>query len=298
MRISAIVLDKQSLSVAAPSTALQLAEHISLLSSRSDTRRRESLGYLANLISARPTGSPPQLVVAILPKLAPLILDRSNSVRAQVVKLFHVLAKNEGSGQVYQLLPYIRSGILHLAADIRDSSLDMLAWALDDRRGDDLVTCAGGWFQTMKAFLLMLGWAKETQSSGWSSSGRSRVEGRELAKALKVLTMLLHAGLAEIPREKPPSKWGWPYWQSEPHMLPSRSNAYAHLNLFGPPLDEENCEYGDREERQKVFHRRFQAEMEKALETSVRQGGEVGRCASAAQKNIAIGMTDFEEAEW
>ena len=77
-------------------------------------------------------------------------------------------------------------------------------------------------------------------------------------------------------------------------MLPNRSNAFAHLNLFGPPRDEESEMYLEREGRQRIFHKRFHAILSSGVEAAKRGGGEVGRAAAGVAKAIVEGMEGFE----
>ena len=72
----AIVVNKQSLNTSAPSATAQFDHHLSLLTSRSDSQRRESLSYLTSAISG--SQKLPQPVSLLLPKLLPLTLDASN----------------------------------------------------------------------------------------------------------------------------------------------------------------------------------------------------------------------------
>ena len=77
-------------------------------------------------------------------------------------------------------------------------------------------------------------------------------------------------------------------------MLPKRSNAFAHLNLFGPPRDEESEMYVECEERQRIFQKRFNAVVASGVEGAKREGGEVGRAAAGVAKALAEGMEGFE----
>jgi len=87
-RSKAIVINQQSLKTDAPSSSTQFSHHISLLSSKSDVQRRESLAHLTTAIASRPVDVPlPQPVSLILPSVLPLFLDGSNAVRSQLLKL-------------------------------------------------------------------------------------------------------------------------------------------------------------------------------------------------------------------
>lgn len=293
-RSLAIVLNQQSLATSAPSTTLQFNHHLSLLTHKSDTQRRDSLSFLTTTISARPVNIPlPQPVSVILPALLPLILDGSNSVRRQLIRLLQSLPVGEVEDHVEELLLYVRAGMTHLAADIRVTAIEILDWLLEVA-GQETVSCAGGWVKTLKCFLALLGWQNEDGVARWSSNkvsfGRAGSEGKALVKNLAVLASFVKAGLlpiSETVEEDPVSSF--PLWGAHYHTLPKRSDCYAHLNLFGPPREEENEMYEDREERQRIFHTRFQASVERGLEASRKEGGEVGRAAAVLARAVIEG---------
>ena len=291
---------------------MQFSHHLSLLSSRSSSQRRDSLAYLTTAITSRPVNAPlPQPVSVLLPKIYPLILDGSSSIRSQVIKYLGTLPSREIGSHIGQTLLYIRAGLTHLAADIRSSATDLLLWAIETCPSE-LVSCAGGWVKTLKCLLTVLNWhaASLTPDTGavaginaWSSSRAPTIakqgsEGKLSIKMLNVLAALLRAG---IKREHGADvdamcseKWPFPLCLVEAHMLPERSNAFAHLNLFGPPRDEESEMYIDREERQRIFQKRFHATVSRGVEAAKREGGEVGRAAAGVAKILAEGMEGFE----
>lgn len=218
-------------------------------------------------------------------------------MRTQLVKLLRSLRPNEVEGQVEKMLPYIRAGMTHLAADIRRSSLDIIHWALD-ADPDDFVSSPGGWVKTVKYFLIMLGWSTEAKTPGWSSTQSSGAGAQDanLVKCLTALSSFLEAGLvpSEADLAPAPSRWTFPLLDVHRHMLPQRPNAFRSLNLFGPPRDEESEGYEDRGARQRIFADRFQSTLEERLRDTKRQGGEVGRAAARAEKVVVEGMSDFE----
>lgn len=301
-RATAIVLNQQSLTTAAPSLSSQFSHHLSLLTSRSDSQRRESLSYLTTAVAARPVHAPLQQPVSvILPSLLPLLLDGNHNVRSQLLKLLRSLPPNDVEDHVSQLLLYIRAGMTHLAADIRSSSMDVLGWVLEIS-GLELVSCAGGWVKTLKCFLAMLGWPNDTTADAWSNSkasfGKGGSEGKLLVKNLNTLALFLRAGLVPADESQDPALVSrFPLWHVQYQLLPKRSNCYAHLNLFGAPRDEESEVYEDREARQRIFHARFQRAIETALEATQREGGEVGRAAAGVRKVLVEGMYGFEQVE-
>lgn len=310
--IQAIVLGPQSLTTNAPTQSMQFSHHLSLLSSHSSSQRRDSLAYLTTATTSRPVDAPfPQPISLLLLKLNPLILDGSNSVRSQLLKLLGNLPSREIGPHIGHTLLYIRAGLTHLAADIRSSATDLLLWAIETCPSE-LVSCAGGWVKTLKCLLTVLHWhaASVTPSKGaaaganaWSSSraptlGKQGSEGRLPVKTLNVLAAFLSAGLKDEYDTGAGGmynhKWPIPLRFVEAHMLPNRSNAFAHLNLFGPPRDEESEMYVNRGERQRIFQKKFQAIVSSGVEVAKREGGEVGRAAAGVAKALAEGMQGFE----
>ena len=184
----------------------------------------------------------------------------------------------------------------HLAMDIRSSSMDILNWALDVA-GSELVSCIGGWVKILNCFLAMLGWPNEEQAASWSSTkasfGKAGSESTALVKNLNTMASFLRAGL-EPESISDHQASTFPLWHVRQHVLPERSNCFAHLNLFGPTRDEESEMYEDREDRQRVFHRRFQKAIGKGLAEARREGGEVGRAAAIVQKVLVEGMGGYE----
>ena len=143
---------------------------------------------------------------------------------------------------------YIRAGLTHLAADIRNTALEMLEWALQVG-GEELVSSPGGWIKTLKTVLMALAWNDDGTISSWTSSralvGRSG--DKALPKTLTLLAAMLRTGMVAPPSpEKPePMQIWFPLWHIDRHRIPNRSNAYGYLNLFGPPKDEDSQGYED-----------------------------------------------------
>ncbi len=296
---SAIVINQQSLATTSPSAISQFTHHLSLLTHRSDSQRRDSLSFLTSaIVGAAPNTPLPQPVSVLLPTLLPLILDGSNSVRAQLVKLLRSLPPGEVEDHVQQLLLYIRAGMTHLAPDIRTTAVELLDWLLE-AAGEETVSCAGGWVKTLKCFLALLGWQRADDSTKWSGSkasfGKAGAEGKFLAKNLTVLASFLQVGLVKSfdgDAKNPPNLF--PLWHTHYHALPKQSNCFAHLNLFGASRDAESEMYEDREERQRVFHDRFQNSVNRGLEATRKEGGEVGRAAAMVTKVITEEMGEYD----
>lgn len=296
--VLAIALKQQSLSANAPTVEAQCAHHLGLLNHKSDTQRRDSLAYLTTVISTHPPNVPlPQPSSVIIPTVQRLILDGSNAVRQQLLKLLQSLPKDDIAGHTDQLLLHTRAGMTHLSTEIRLFALEVLEWLLA-AAGDDVVSCAGGWVKTLKCFLSLLGW-KNDASSKWSSTrsfGRSSsTESKVQVKQMNALTAFLRAGLLHSQTTSAVRGGAdyFPLWQTEHHVLSERSNLYAHLNLFGAARDEEAEMYEDREDRQRVFHDRAEASIVAGLEQAIRGGGEPGRAAAQLRKVLKEGMVDY-----
>jgi pre-rRNA-processing protein IPI1 len=246
-------------------------------------------------MTSRPVDSPlPQPSSTWLPKLYPLILDGSSGVRAQLLKLFRSLPPGEVEDHVADVLPYVRAGMTHLAADIRLSAVDVLCWLLEDS-GSEVVACAGGWYKTLNCFLTMLGWSTQDAlkwSSNRASFGKSGSEGRPMARTLLALADFIHAGISQPSAEvvKPRDATlhsNFPMWYSDQHQVPQKSNAFGYLNLFGMPKDDETEMLEDCEDRRRVFDKTFRTSVEMGLEAARREGGDVGRAASALAKALS-----------
>jgi pre-rRNA-processing protein IPI1 len=293
---AAIVVNTQSLSTTAPALGSQLYHYISLASSsRSDTQRRDALSYLINQFTSQPVNTPfPVSPIILLDKLIPLLLDGSASVRSQLLKLLRLLPASEINDRAEPVLLYIRAGLTHLAAGITIDALAALEWLLEVA-SDDAVSCPGGWFKTVKCFLLMLGWSVGATSTGWTTSNASFGKtGKPLARQLLVFAQFLKTGLInDQPVVHYNAGKNFPLWDVEAHMIPTRSNAYARLNLFGSPRDEEGEMYMDVDSRQRVFHAKFQSAVDAGIAKVKKEAGEAGRAAAVLAKVVRDGMAGY-----
>ena len=186
--------------------------------------------------------------------------------------------------------------------------MDILSWALFVA-GPALVAAAGGWVKTLKCFLAMLGWPNDADHAATSSSsaaawstnrasfGGAGSESKTLVKSLSVLGVFLQAGLADDEEEAEGDAWPFPLVHTRFHMRSGRSNAFAHLNLFGAVRDEEGEMYEGFEERRKLFARRFSVAFERGLDGARSEGGEVGRAAAGAQKVLGECMRGYGDAD-
>ena len=299
--MAAIALKQQSLSAAAPTVEAQCAHQISLLNHKSDTQRRDSLAYLTTIISTHPPDSPlPQPASVIIPAIQRLVLDGSNAVRQQMLKLVQSLPKADIASHTDSLLLHTRAGMTHLSNDIRTFSLDLLEWLIGVA-GDEVVSCSGGWVKTLKCFLSLLGWQVQNGSK-WSATksfGKSSSDSKVQVKQMMTLATFLRAGLMQ-PKQPAVIESGgasFPLWQTEHHVLSERSNAFAHLNLFGATRDEEAEMYEDREDRQRLFHDLAETAIAAGIEQATRGGGELGRAGASLRKAMKEGMADFNGIE-
>ncbi|KAF2712738.1 rRNA processing protein Ipi1 [Pleomassaria siparia CBS 279.74] len=299
-KAKSIALKQQSLTANAPTVEALCAHHLALLNHKSDTQRRDSLAYLTTAITSNPPGIPlPQPSSVILPAVQRLILDGSSKVREQLLKLFQSLPKGDIASHTDQLLLHTRAGMTHLAGEIRVFALDVLEWLLG-AAADEVVSCSGGWVKMLRCFLGLLGWQTEV-SGKWSTPqsfvlpGKAGGDAKVQVKQMHALALFLRAGLVPSQSLAPVDGSGctFPLWQTQHHLVSQRSNAYAHLNLFGAPRDEEAEMYEDREDRQRVFHDRAEPAIVVGLEQATKGGGEMGRAAAQLKKILKEGMMDY-----
>ncbi|KAF7139704.1 hypothetical protein CNMCM5793_007446 [Aspergillus hiratsukae] len=181
----------------------------------------------------------------------------------------------------------------HLAADIRISAVEALAW-LVDVAGGEVVSTAGGWIKTLNCFLSVLGWHTE-ESSKWSgnraSFGKAGAKGQPMVKVLGALAVFLQAGIGRpdlvldsMDSDGAVGGWDFPLCHAAQHMVPQATAPFIHLNLFGQPRDEEGEMYETREDRYRVFANRFLEAVQRGLEGARSEGGEVGRASAGVSK--------------
>ncbi|KAL4963940.1 IPI1/TEX10 family protein [Aspergillus stella-maris] len=319
-----ITLTQQSLTLNAPTTSTQFSHHLSLLSSKSDSQRRDSLAHLTTSISARPVDSPlPKPVSLILPSLYPLLLDPNSGVRTNLLKLLKVLPEGDVIDHVGAFMPYVRAGMTHLAADVRVSSVEVLSWLISVG-GEDVVSVAGGWVKTLNCFLSVLGWHLQGSNSKWTtlstsagagasststssgtssgnkaSYGKAGAKGRPQVRFLSVLGEFLDAGIGspisvsdvsdDDEMDTTGSGSGFPISTLSSHLIPSSiASPYITLNVFGAPRDEEGEMYETRVDRWRVFvSRGFLEAVEKGVEGARAEGGEVGRASVGVWKVLS-----------
>ncbi|KAK5128702.1 hypothetical protein LTR85_000035 [Meristemomyces frigidus] len=291
-----IVFKQQSVSETRDATAL-FNHNLSLLSSKTEPQRRDALQYLTT--ACQVAGEElPQPASAVISKAQPLILDGSNGVRQQLLKLFKALQGD--IGPLEQLLLYTRAGMTHLSTEIRLSALAVLDWLLRTQT-DAVLTCPGGWIKTTKTFQNLLSWQGGLSSTGatmngkWSATKAATSLGNNklLVQQLNSLATFLTAGLTPEPVD--PDAAGrraadlFPLWHTDAHVLPKGSNPFGYLNLFGAPRDAESEVYDDAESRYEIFGELgLLADFQAGVKEAKKEGGEVGRAAALVDKALRL----------
>lgn len=143
----------------------------------------------------------------------------------------------------------------------------------------------------------MMGWASSSDSSKWTSASRASFGKRDKGypRQLTVLALFLKMGLQDSDGTEAGMLRAahWPVWDLERHLVPGRANAYSYLNLFGAPRDEEGEMYIDREDRQRVFARKFMPAVRQGVENAKKEAGELGRAGAVLGKVLLEGMGDY-----
>jgi pre-rRNA-processing protein IPI1 len=295
-----IILKQQSVSESRDATAL-FNHNLSLLSSKNETQRRDALQYLTAACLAAGKEGLPQPVSVVVAKAQPLILDGNSGVRQALLKLFKVLPPAE-IGSLEQVLLYARAGVTHLSTDIRIHSLDLLDWLLN-ANGEALMACPGGWVKMLMTFQNLLGWKGAVMANGtivdgkWTSTAKpsntSTASSKLLVHQLNTLAQFLAVGLTSKSNEPLTSARRtaalFPLCHTDSHTLPTKSNSFGYLNLFGAPRDAESETYDSAEERMSIFVEQGLLEaFQLGVKEAKREGGEVGRAAAAIDKALKL----------
>jgi pre-rRNA-processing protein IPI1 len=284
----------QSISAAAPTISAQFSHHLALLNHKSDAQRRDSLAHLTSSLQA--SRYLPQPAATVLPKVQPLLLDSSSTVRTQCVKFLEAMPQADVCDNAEKLLLYARAALTHLSPRVRRTGIDVLEWLLNCA-GLQVVSCAGGWTKTMSCLLAILGWSvpgDPKSDRGWTAvSQNGGVKSEEDTKTriqqLNVLALLIETGLVDKKRrarrveEVEAMSGDWPLWQWQQHKVPSRNNPYAHLNLFEEVGTEADDTCPDYDDRLRVFDQSA-IEIRKGVENTKREGGGIGRAAVRLDK--------------
>lgn len=164
---------------------------------------------------------------------------------------------------------------------------------------------SSGWSSAPKTSFA--GSSTATLVKGGGSGGSKAMRGASFARQMAALTKFLEIGLRkETPAPYSPQAYWDSLYRRQPSALTldggvgSRSstfsstiNPFGHLNLFGAPRDEDSEMYADREDRQRVFAKRWQAAIVRGIEEARREGGAVGRAAATLDDVLHAGMDDY-----
>lgn len=296
-----IVFKQQNLSETGRDATALFQHNLSLLSSKSDTQRRDALAYLTTVCGTERHKNLPQPASVIITKAQPLVLDGSSQVRQQLLKLLRSLPTDQ-LGSFDQLILYSRAGMAHLSTDIRMSSLDVLDWLLGTS-ADAVVSSAGGWVKSLRTFQNLLSWQDRSSSNrtaangNWSTSKATSNLGSNklVVHQLTTLSHLLTVGLTRPDLEKERQEAArraaalFPLWHTDAHMLPKKSNPFGYLNLFGAQRDAEGEVYEDAEERSEVFvELGFKKAFTQGVKDTKKESGEVGRAAAQVEKALRL----------
>ncbi|RPB19100.1 hypothetical protein L211DRAFT_871475 [Terfezia boudieri ATCC MYA-4762] len=317
-----LVIATQSLHQTAPSQAHLLTHHLSLLTHHSDTIRRESLSYLTTHLpptfpsATRLLDNGRSTIPAsvLIPALAPMILDASNSVRSQLLTLLKSLPKGYVEMYVPKFMLYITSAMTHLAPEIRGDSTKYLIWLLGINTDSALRN--GGWAKGLRGLIGVLGWgaAQDNGCISGSGSGGAAARGKIRMQHIGVLREFLQAGLLDDHVMSPLGdngpddglcESGFPHWTTHLHMLPnkpSQSNAFSYLSIFtmAQNSEGENAGVEDLEARKRWLvegpGKDALGSLRLGVEGVRKEGGEMGRLGAriAAMLDDALN-TEVEE---
>jgi len=108
----------------------------------------------------------------------------------------------------------------------------------------------------------------------------------------QLLSVGLVAGTASSGTDENPEERDLPLYHSQYHRIPTKSNAYSYLHLFGMPTDDDSQMLEDPEERLLVFNHRFRPSFILGIEGAKREGGDLGRVAGQLSKTINTASID------
>lgn len=258
--------------------------------------RKEDLQFLAKLLKApeaplRDAGQ----IQQILPKILEATLVVSEDVRDAAVLVLKSIPDHLADDHIEQILPFVRAGITHLAANVAGTSLEILTWLIRSQ-GDRLVSCKGGWVKTLKCFLVMLRWTAEARTGGWTFSRSSyrdnNFQGESLVKCLSVLGPFLRTGLMRPRKNRVPMSElpDYPLSGRIGAILPTKAKGgFSCLDLFGSPLDDENCECPDVDTRKEALET-FRPALEQGLSALSQDGGPLAEAAKEAAEILRRGL--------
>ncbi|KAK3673124.1 rRNA processing protein [Recurvomyces mirabilis] len=294
-----IVLKQQNLGETGRDATALFNHNLSLLSSKSETQRRDALQYLTSACTTIATAKLPQSAAAIIAKAQPLILDGNSAVRGQLLKLFRSLPAAQ-VGSLDQVLLYTRAGMAHLSNDIKLFALDILDWSIGTN-ADTVMSCPGGWIKMLRTFQNLLAWQGDTINGvvthgKWSatkSTSSKLGSNKLLVHQLNTLASFLTAAMTPPPSdpfaEAKRAAQIFPLLETQAHLLPAKSNTFGYLNLFGAVRDLEGEVYADADERIEIFNELGLLEdFRTGTLEAKKEAGEVGRAASGVDKALRL----------
>ena len=271
----------------------QFKHQLSLASSsRSEKQKIEGLTYLANKISSDSVCS--NLPTSqILGKVLPLVCDSSHRVRTHLLRLLQTFPPSDAKRHVERIILYVRVGMTSLSSDVNEDSMSVLGWILEVAP-DEVVSSPGGWAKPISCFLSVLRWSSymeqpTTKTSKWTTAPRASLgsvaQKQAYSKHLVAFGKFLAAGLSETKEDGEEISPQDKLWQSM-YVCSKQSNAFAHLNIFGTPRDEDGRMYVDRNARKRLFVGKYLKAVTRGLEEAKKEGGIVGRAATSMERRL------------
>ncbi|KAF2222202.1 hypothetical protein BDZ85DRAFT_220985 [Elsinoe ampelina] len=293
-----IVLKQQSLSSAQPSSTDQFNHHLSLLSSKADSQRRDALAALVNSLSANTEAAPPLPAVTVITKVRPLLIDASKTIRSSALELLKLLPVEEVARNVEAVQIYTHIGLTHMVGDTRVSTLDVLEWMLQ-AFGPATVSCAGGWTGTLKRLLGILGWQTETKQPGsdgakaWTNISNAKLQDtKSRARLISVLAHFLDTGLNPHDHDREVSSRNraaevFPLFQFDAYAIGTTADPYRYLNLFSETetKDDDAIAVADSLSRAEKLGK-YRDAIREGVDKAKKEGGEVGR----ATRKVALAL--------
>ena len=271
----------------------QFEHHVSILSSASDTQRKESLSWLETALATKTlTWSAPSL----LDKLLPLLQDANGAVRNKLIKTLRALSKERLEFLAEKILLHVCAGMTNININIRASALEILGWAID-ACGVELVECRGGWFNTLKTYLVVLGWSTIGESStGWSTNMALAGDTKNIVRALDTLTAFLRLGMIDA-GSKAAEREPQADWWSSTLQIHAQPDPYRGLNLMGYDSEGDYSFTRDATHRREIFLSQFRSKFEAGILEIRKQAGEAGRAAAKTSSVVVETMTEADESK-
>jgi len=287
----AIVLQQQ-LTDNAPTVVERFKHNFSLVSSRSDTHRRDALSYLTNQLSTNPPTNPIG-TSALLHKVLPIMSDSNKSVRANLLKLLQCLPADQVRPHVDRVMLYIRGAMTNISQEVKDDGLNYMEWLLDTA-GEDVVASAGCWVKPLNDFIAVLGWSIRPPpttgpKSGWTQAPRTtfgaKKHGQSFPRQMLMLAKFLDVGF----RSEGAAPWTPQDWLNGLCVVPRRPDPYGYIGLFKPARDEDSEMYRTKEDRLEIFNKKFREAVEVGVDLGKKEGGTAGRAAATLAATLLKG---------